>query len=344
MLLLAAICKPFVTRITLGRIRHLNYCHPTARRVERSWFGFHLERAVISQEIMFSPSPIRVAATLLLLLACTVSASAACSTTAQPALDRGFHQMYNLDFSGAHATLHEYQTQHPDDPVGFVSDGAAYLFSEFDRLHILESDLFTDDQKFDNRSKQTPDPKLKEEFDQHLAKSDALADAALKRNPKDANAMFAQVLANGLRGDYVALIEKRNLAGLSYFKSGRLRAQQLLQVEPTCYDAYLAIGAENYILGANAAPVRWVLRIAGSETDKDLGLQKLRLTAEKGEYLAPFARLLLAVAALRDKDPATARNLLAGLSTEFPQNQLYAKELAKLNPPRLSPIPPGQSN
>jgi len=76
--------------------------------------------------------------------------------------------------------------------------------------------------------------------------------------------------------------------------------------------------------------VRWVLRLTGSQTDKDEGVQRLRLTAERGYYLAPFARLLLAVAALRDKDKKTARLLLADLATEFPHNQLYSKELARI--------------
>ena len=76
--------------------------------------------------------------------------------------------------------------------------------------------------------------------------------------------------------------------------------------------------------------MRWVLRITGAQTDKEEGVQRLRLTADKGHYLAPFARLLLAVAALRDKDPQTARTLLASLAVEFPGNQLYAKELARI--------------
>src|SRR5207248_4854661 len=134
----------------------------------------------------------------------------------------------------------------------------------------------------------------------------------------------------GLRGDYAALIEKRNIASLTYMKTGRTIAQRLLQRDPNCYDAYLAIGAENYLLGSSPAPVRWLLRIGGSQTDKQEGLQRLRLTAEKGYYLAPFARLLLAVAALRDKDRGTAKVLLAGLATQFPRNQLYAKELARI--------------
>jgi hypothetical protein len=126
------------------------------------------------------------------------------------------------------------------------------------------------------------------------------------------------------------MIEKRNIASLSYMKVSRTTAQQLLTIDPTCYDAYLAVGVENYLLGSTPAPVRWVLRITGSQTDKDEGIKRLRLTAEKGYYLAPFARLLLAVAALRDKDKSTARILLAGLAQEFPRNELYSKELARI--------------
>jgi hypothetical protein len=248
----------------------------------------------------------------------------------KPELDRGFRQMYNLDFSGAHGTFHEYQAAHGDDPLGYVADAAAYLFAEFNRLQILESDLFVDDHRFDNRSRQKPDSAVKAAFDNELARSDELVSKVLANSPNDANALFARVLANGLRGDYTAMIEKRNIASLSYMKASRATAQQLLAVDPTCYDAFLAVGVENYLLGTSPAPVRWVLRMTGSQTDKDEGIRRLRLTAEKGYYLAPFARLLLAVAALRDKDKSTARVLLAGLATEFPHNQLYSKELARI--------------
>ncbi len=248
----------------------------------------------------------------------------------QSPLDRGFQQMYNLDFPAAHATFLNYQRTDPADPMGYVSNAAAYLFSEFDRLHILESDLFTDDKRFDGRQKFAPDPAVKAELDKELAKSDELANKILARKPDDKNALFAQIMANGLRGDYAALIEKRNLASLGYMKTSRTIAQKLLAIDPTCYDAYLAVGVENYLLGMNPAPVRWVLRMTGAQTDKQEGLQRLRLTAEKGRYLAPFARLLLAVAALRDKDRQKARTLLAGLAKEFPGNQLYVTELARI--------------
>ena len=274
----------------------------------------------------------RALAATLFGLVCTSSAIAQTTgrVVPQPELERGFSQMYNLDFTGAHGTFAIYQKLNPDDPLGYVADAAAYLFAEFSRLQILESDLFTDDRRWGNRSTQSPDPAVKSAFEAQLSHSDALVDKILTQTPNDANALFARVLANGLRGDYTAMIEKRNIASLGYMKTSRTTAQQLLAVDPTCYDAFLAVGVENYLLGSMSAPFRWILRATGSQTDKAEGIQRLRLTAQKGYYLAPFARLLLAVAALRDKDTTTARSLLAGLANEFPRNQLYSKELARI--------------
>jgi hypothetical protein len=59
-------------------------------------------------------------------------------------------------------------------------------------------------------------------------------------------------------------------------------------------------------------------------------MERLQLTAEKGHYLCPFARLLLAVAALRDKHRDRAKRLLEGLAEEFPHNLLYKRELSRL--------------
>ena len=44
-------------------------------------------------------------------------------------------------------------------------------------------------------------------------------------------------------------------------------------------------GVENYLFSLKPAPVRWFLQIGGAETDRDRGIEDLRLTAEKGHYL-----------------------------------------------------------
>ena len=244
-------------------------------------------------------------------------------------LDAGFRQMYNLEFDAAHEIFENREQTHPDDPLGPVSNAAAYLFSEFDRLKILEFKLFTDDEGMKNR-KVTPDPQIKAAFERKLDKADGIAANILAQSRNDTDALFAQVLVNGLRGDYAALIEKRNGEGLKFLKSSRSIAEKLISLDPTYYDAYLAIGIENYLVGLRSAPVRWMLRMSGAQANKKGGIDKLRITAEKGRYLAPYARILLAIAAVRDKDSRAARQLLSGLVQEFPQNRLYRSELARL--------------
>ncbi len=237
--------------------------------------------------------------------------------------------MYNLDFAQAHRQFDAWQHLHPDDPMGPVSQAAAFLFSEFARLGVLETQLFVDDNRFDERSKLSPDPGLKQMFESALNQGDALASRQLSQRPSDVNAQFAQVLALGLRSDYAALIERRDLAAIRYTKQGRTLAEQLLKQKPDDYDAYLAVGVENYLSGIKPAPVRWMLQLGGVQTDKAQGLRDLQQTAAHGDLLAPFAKLLLAVAALRDKDTPHACSLLHELSARYPRNPLYTRELGQ---------------
>jgi len=283
------------------------------------------------------PSALRVlrrgsAASLLLCMALAMGTAklAAAGLSTDSPLDQGYRDMYNLQFEEAHRVFQNYQQTHPDDPLGPTSDAAADVFAEFDRLGILQSEFFMDDEKFEKRHKPVPDPATAAHFRANIAKSQQLADRILSSAPSNRNALFASVLNLGLQSDYLALVEKRDVAALGYTKRAGLKAKGLLAVAPDCYDAYLAIGVENYILGLSPAPVRWLLRVYGAETDKEAGIQRLQLTAEKGHYLCPFARLLLAVAALRDKHRERAKGLLAGLAEEFPHNLLYKRELSRL--------------
>jgi len=252
------------------------------------------------------------------------------SVTSIPVVESGYRQMYNLDFDEAHKTFGAWERDHPTDPIGVVSNAAAYLFAEFDRLNILHSEFFVEDSVFRHRPKVTADPAARKAFDAELAKSLQLADSILAQSPHDPDALFGKIMALGLRADFIALIDRHYLDSLNVMKSSRSTAEQLLAIEPGYYDAYLAVGVENYMLSLKSATVRWFLQLNGAETDRDRGIQNLRLTAEKGHYLCPYARLLLAVAALRNKDKTQAREILSKLAAEFPRNRLYSEELARL--------------
>lgn len=245
-------------------------------------------------------------------------------------LDQGFLGLYNLDFAGAQKDFAAWQQLHPDDPVGPVSEAAGFLFSEFNRLGVLEAQFYENDAAFSDRPKLTPDPALRERFQAAIKRAENLAQSRLSKDSKDRDALFALTLSSGLQADYAALIEKRNLASLHFTKEASVSAQELLSVCHDCYDALLATGFSKYIIGSMAAPVRWILRMGGLPADKQAGIADLKTTAEHGHYLAPFARILLAIAYVREKNKPGAIELLAGLRQEFPGNTLFPREIARL--------------
>jgi hypothetical protein len=57
----------------------------------------------------------------------------------------------------------------------------------------------------------------------------------------------------------------------------------------------------------------------------------LKMVADKGRYLKPYAKILLAIVALRHNKKQDARSYLAELSEEFPQNDLFRQELKRLS-------------
>ena len=246
------------------------------------------------------------------------------------ALDRGFMGLYNLDFAGAQKDFSYWQRQHPDDPVGPVSEAAGYLFSEFSRLGVLESQFFENDNAFNARTKLTPDPAVHQEFQAALDRAESLARARLTKDARDRDALFTMTLSSGLQADYAALIEKRNLASLHYTKEASMWAQQLLSICNNCEDALVATGFSKYIIGSMTAPVRWLLRMGGLPGDKQAGIADLQLTAAHGHYLAPFARILLAIAYVRDKDKPRALQELISLRADFPGNTLFPREITRL--------------
>jgi hypothetical protein len=255
-------------------------------------------------------------------------------STAGTPLDHGYFGLYNLDFSGAQKDFSAWELQHPDDPTGPVSEAAGYLFSEFNRLGVLEAQFFENDEAFYARSKPNPDPVTRSKFQAALDRAQALAHARLTKNAKNRDALFALTLASGLQADYAALIEKHNLASLHFTKEASAWAQQLLVICNDCSDVLVATGFSKYIIGSMSAPMRWLLRMGGLPGDKQGGLADLQVTAENGRYLAPFARVLLAIAYVRDKNKQRALELLSSLQAQFPGNTLFPREITRLQAAR----------
>ena len=265
---------------------------------------------------------------LILLLAAPAFSAAPLKGTP---LNDGYYALYNLDFNAAHAHFGQWMNAHPEDCLGPGSDAAGYIFDEFNRLGVLDIELFADDNRFTSRTRPPIDPALKQGFNNRIDQSNRLADTTLQHSPNDSNALYCKAVTSGMQADWASLIDRHEYGAFKYSELASKYAKQALAANPTLYDANLAVGIENYMLSLKAAPIRWFLGMAGAGTNKAEGVRLLKLTAEQGHYLAPFARLMLAVGELRDGRTQSGKQILIGLSQEFPQNTLYQRQIARLH-------------
>jgi hypothetical protein len=263
-----------------------------------------------------------------LIVAAVCAAPAAAS---QPAtIDDALHSLYDFDFPSAHATLDSYIAAHPQEALPYAFRGAAYLFSELDRLKVLESEFLTDDDRLVEKTRAQPDPAIRKQFLQAVDDAQKRAGAVLKTNPNDRDALFAMCVVSGVSTDYMALVEKRQISSLSPAKKANAYAQRLLKLDPKFYDAYLTAGFSEYMVGSLPFFIRWFIHFDNVDGDKQRGVHNLELVAREGHYLRPLAKVFLGIIDLREKKPQEARQLLAELVHDYPRNPLYRKELDKL--------------
>src|ERR1700674_427487 len=251
------------------------------------------------------------------------------SFTTVPELSAGFDLLYQQKFAAAREGFANWESRNPEQPFGEVAVAASYLFEELSRQGVLTSDFFLNEKKFLHGIDGSPDPERMSHFRDALAHARELAGERQKTNPKDGEALLALTLAAGMESDAESILQKRHLDGLKRMKKANGYAKELLAQHPDATDAYIAPGIANYIIGSQSGGARFALWFGGIHGDKKLGMEQVARTAENGRYLRPFAKIILALAARREKQNALAERLLRELSEQYPGNALFASEYAK---------------
>ena len=249
-----------------------------------------------------------------------------------PVFDETFHRMYNFDFPSAHAIIDPYVAAHPTEAFGYTIEAASYLYSELDRLGILETEFFESDKNIsDARHKLKPDAKVHDSFYDAVNRAQSLSQAVLDKNPKDPEALFTLSLTLGELSDYMALVEKRQVASLAVTKRSYRLTKELLAIDSSYFDAYLTTGFTEYLVGSLPVVIRWFVKFDDVQGDKEKGFRTLQLVAEKGHYLKGLAKILMATGYVREKKPVEAQKLLADLTRDYPANPLLRREYQKIS-------------
>jgi hypothetical protein len=245
-------------------------------------------------------------------------------------IQAGFRAMYSLDFAASGTHFADYISRKPGDPLGHAADAARVLFMELHRLGVLDAEFYVDDKKLVAETTGKPDAEVKRRMTDLAAKARKLAEDILESEPKNENALFALALANGVEADYLFLVEKDRRGAATPGRAGYDNAKRLLEANAGFHDAYIWTGVTNYVVASLPFPVRWLARLRGYPSSKDVAIKDLRSAAEKGSLLKPYAQILLAVTYLREKKTADAQKLIQELSREFPANPIFAKHAKRL--------------
>jgi hypothetical protein len=264
---------------------------------------------------------------------CLIAAvfAARLAAAGEPAeIGQAFERLYNFNFPAAHQVLNGYIATHPQEPLPYAVRASAHLFFELDRLGILEGEFFVDDNRIAEKKKLKPDPEIRAQFLKAVEDAQSRATAVLKAHPQDHDALFAMCITQGVTTDYMALVEKRQIKSLTPAKSSNRYAQELLRLDPKFYDAYLTTGITEYMVGSLPFFVRWFVHFDNVQGSKEQGIKNLQLVADHGHYLRPFAKILLGIAYMREKNPRQTEVLLAELTRDYPANPLLRRELGKV--------------
>jgi hypothetical protein len=245
-------------------------------------------------------------------------------------LSDGFQQLYSLDFERARKEFSDYEKARPHDPMGKAAEAASYLFQEFDAKGVLSSEFFLNDDKLLKGLRGNPKKNANPDFVEANEEARQMAREQLTENAGDTNALLVLTITDGMESDYDQIIERKQIPALSLTKRAEEEAGKLLTLDPNAKDAYVALGASHYIISCLPRYKRAFLWFGGINGNRRRGMEEMKIAASEGGYLKPFAKILLALAYRRERQPAQARALLTELSQEFPTNPRFAYELSLL--------------
>ncbi len=259
------------------------------------------------------------------LLLAAVCAQAA----AHPEIDRVFNTLYDFQFAESQALARAYIGQHGEDPMGHASLASVLTFSEMNRLQVFSKDMFKDEKVSGASAKQVV-AEARRAFEDALNRAKNAGTDALKKNSKDTNALLALVIATGAERDFAALIDKRYKDSYYAAKASQDYALQLQAVAPELADAWFTRGFSEYLVGSVSPVLRWLMKIERVEGNKGVGIEYMEKCAQGGQYLKPFAQMMLATIYKKDKRVEDARRMMQNYADAHPRNEMVRLELSKL--------------
>jgi tetratricopeptide (TPR) repeat protein len=235
---------------------------------------------------------------------------------------RAYQLAYNLDYDEA--------TRQMEAAVAADSGDAAaerglavipWLLISFSRGAATVDDYLGSISR-QNVAMRQPPPELAARFNRHITRAMTIAEADLKRRPRDPEALYQIGATVGLQASYVATVEGRVLGAFRAARRAYDAHEQVLALAPARRDAGLVVGTYRYIVSAMSLPIRMMAYVAGFGGGKEEGLRLIEQAAAGSTEASADAKFALVLLYNRESRYADALRVLGELQRLYPRNRI----------------------
>jgi len=239
--------------------------------------------------------------------------------------------LYNLDYAGARERYLQMTRLLPDQAAAYVYLANNLWLETLNKSRRLSTSLYSGTSFYVQKSEaDNSDKERDREFDRLIARAMTLSAAALQKNPADAEALYYQASALGLKAGYTATVGRSFRRAIGDANKSIQLEKKVLTLDPGYYDAYLSIGLYEYVVDSLPFAWRMLARLAGLKGSKDRGIQELESVVQHGKYAADDARVLLIGLYTRERKAERALEILDYLAKKYDQNYLFGVERGRL--------------
>lgn len=239
----------------------------------------------------------------------------------------GFDALYNLDYEEARRQLKELAREFPDHPAGPQFLAASLWVQTLNDSRRLQSSLYNTE-SFYAKTEDKADPRTVEQFRMWTREAKRLAEARLKQNPRDTEALYFLGATESLKAAFAGAVERRFIAALRDGSSGVDHHRDVLKLDPNFHDAEVSIGLYDYVLGGLPLPVKLLASVGGARGSKKRGIETLERVAREGVFAQDDAKTILIAVLKIEGRYAEALSFARELEAKYPRNFLFKLEVA----------------
>ncbi|HEU4797126.1 MAG TPA: tetratricopeptide repeat protein [Pyrinomonadaceae bacterium] len=239
----------------------------------------------------------------------------------------GLDALYNIDYDKAQREFKEIVKLYPNHPGGYQLLAARVWIKTLYESRRLQASLYSSDSFYSNGDDKV-DPKIVSEFRGYTREAKRLAEAKLKQEPKNIEALDFLANTEGLMAAFEEAVERRHFAALRDGNDAVNRHREVLKLDPEYIDAQITIGLYEYVVGSLPLPVKILAGATGFRGSKKRGLRMLEQVAQGGTWARDDAKSVLIVLYTREKRFADKVKLARELSEKYPRNYLLRLETA----------------